>query len=164
MARPAADPPRLREATRAIILDEDDQILLVKWIFPSGAERWGTPGGGLDPGETHHDGLRRELHEELGLTDPPIGPYVWDRIHIFPMISGHDGQRDRFHVVRVPHFVPEPAIGWERMRAEFVHDVRWWTLDGIQTSNERFAPARLAIALRQLLEHGPPATPIDVGS
>ena len=36
--------------------------------------RWGTPGGGLDPGESHDDGLRRELHEELGSDRRPSRP------------------------------------------------------------------------------------------
>lgn len=154
--------PRLREATRALILDESDRLLLVKYIFPSGAQRWGTPGGGLDPGETHVDGLHRELHEELGLTDVDIGPHVWDRLYLFPMVSGHDGQRERFFLVGVDHFEPTPMIGWERMNAEFVFDIRWWTLDEIDASPERFVPTGLTHHVRRLLADGPPARPIDV--
>ena len=153
---------RLREATRAVLLDESDSILLVKYIFPSGVQRWGTPGGGLHPGESHLDGLHRELHEELGLHDAPIGPHIWDRIHVFPMISGEDGQRDRFFLVRVARFDPVPTIGWEQMRAEFVHDARWWSLDEIDRTDEAFAPATLAVHLRQLLTDGPPPEPVDV--
>ena len=155
---------RLREAVRGIIVDDDDRVLLVKYVFPSGAERWGTPGGGLDPGETHEDGLRRELFEELGLRDVEIGPHVWNRIHIFPMVSGHDGQRDRFHLLRMAHFEPVPMIGWERLRAEFVYDIRWWPLDDIDRSPERFVPAQLAPLLRRLLADGPPGSPLDVGT
>jgi 8-oxo-dGTP pyrophosphatase MutT (NUDIX family) len=155
---------RLREATRAVLLDDDDRIMLVKYIFPSGARRWGTPGGGLDPGESHLDGLARELREELGLVDVPIGPHIWDRVHVFPMRSGEDGQRDRFFLVRVPHFDPVPEIGWERMRAEFVHDARWWTLDEVERSTVLFAPAALGVHLRRLLQEGPPERPIDVGA
>jgi 8-oxo-dGTP pyrophosphatase MutT (NUDIX family) len=154
---------RLREAVRGIVVDPDHRVLLVKYVFPSGAERWGTPGGGLDPGETHEDGLRRELYEELGLVDPPIGSHVWNRVHIIPMVSGHDGQRDRFHLVEVPHFDPEPTIGWEQMNAEFVVDIRWWRLDEIEHSDERFVPSELCERLRGLLAEGPPTEPVDVG-
>ncbi len=153
---------RFRQATRALLLDHDDRLLLVKYIFPSGATRWGTPGGGLDPGEDHVGGLRRELHEELGLTDVEIGPVIWHRTNVFPMISGHDGQQDRFHLVRVPAFDPVPGIGWERMRAEFVHELRWWTIDEIAASPEAFTPTRLADFARRLLRDGPPTDPIDV--
>lgn len=154
----------LRSAVRALIIDTDDQLLLVKFIFPSGIEAWALPGGGLEPDELPEDGLRRELHEELGLAGMEIGPHVWSREHIIPMVTGHDGQRDQIHLVRTPHFVPEPVIGWERMRAEFVFDVRWWALDEIAAAADtRFAPGRLAALYDDLLRNGPPAVPIDTG-
>lgn len=153
---------RLREAARAIVLDESDRIVMVKYIFPSGEVRWGTPGGGLDPDEAHEDGVRRELREELGLVDVEIGPYVWDRVKLFPMLTGHDGQRERYFLVRVSHFSPEPEIGWEQMNAEFVYEARWWSLAELDTSPETFMPTRLADHLRGLLRDGPPIVPIDV--
>ena len=152
----------LRQGTRALLIDHDDRLLLVKYIFPSGAIRWGTPGGGLDDGEDHTTGLRRELDEELGLTEVEIGPVIWHSTHVFPMLSGHDGQRNVFHLVRVPTFDPAPRIGWEQLRAEFVHDLRWWTLDEIDASDEIFTPSRLGEFTRKLLRVGPPAEPIDV--
>lgn len=153
---------RFRQATRALLIDHDDRLLLVKYIFPSGATRWGTPGGGLHEGEDHVTGLRRELDEELGLTDVEVGPVIWYRTSVFPMISGHDGQQDRFHLVRVPAFDPVPRIGWERMRAEFVHELRWWTLDDIDSSHDVFTPTRLSQFTRRLLREGPPTDPLDV--
>jgi len=154
--------PNLREGTRAIILDEHDRLLMVKYIFPSGAVAWGTPGGGLDPDETHEDGIRRELHEELGLTEFELGPHVWNRTHLFPMLTGHDGQRERFFLVRLDHFTPDPSIGWEQMNSEFVYEIRWWTLDEIDASPVRFIPVGLTDRIRDLLRDGPPTSPIDV--
>jgi ADP-ribose pyrophosphatase YjhB (NUDIX family) len=154
---------RLRAAVRALIVDDADATLLVKFVFPSGIEAWALPGGGLENGETAEDGLRRELHEELGLTDIPIGPHIWSRKHIIPMSTGHDGQRDRIHLVRLPRFEPQPLIGWERMRAEFVFEMRWWSLDEIDAAPVRFAPSRLGELYRALLVDGPPDHPIDTG-
>lgn len=155
---------RLRPAVRALIVDDDDHVLLVRFVFPSGIEAWALPGGGLEPGETHEAGLRRELHEELGLVDVEIGPHIWNREHVIPMVTGHDGQRDRIHVVHRPHFDPVPTIGWDRLRAEFVHEMRWWTLDEIDAAGEvRFAPRRLGELLRVFLRDGPPAVPIETG-
>ena len=155
---------RLRSAVRALIVDPDDHTLLVKFVFPSGVEAWALPGGGLDPGETDADGLRRELHEELGLTDVEIGPHIWSREHIIPMSTGHDGQRDRIHLVRMGRFEPEPTIGWDRLNQEFVFEMRWWSLDEIAAaSSTRFAPRRLAQLYGRLLVDGPPASPLDTG-
>ena len=152
----------LREAARAIVLDESDRIVMVKYVFEGGVVRWGTPGGGLDPGEAHEDGVRRELREELGLFDVEIGPHIWDRVKLFPMLTGHDGQRERYFLVRVAHFAPEPEIGWEQMNAELVFEARWWSLAEMDGSPETFMPTRLADHLRDLLRHGPPTAPIDV--
>lgn len=162
--RAVPTPLRFREAVRALVVDPDDEVLLARFVFPNGVEVWALPGGGLEDGETHEDGLRRELHEELGLTSVEIGPHVWNREHIVPMRTGHDGQRDRIHLVRTERFEPEPTIGWDAMRAEYVHDLRWWTVDEIAARPDlRFVPRRLVTHLTRLLTAGPPTVPIDVG-
>ena len=157
-------PLHLRSAVRALILDQHDAVLLVRFVFPSGINAWALPGGGLDEGESHADGLRRELHEELGLDTVPIGPHIWSREHIIPMNTGHDGQLECVHLVRLDRFEPHPAIGWDRLRAEFVHEMRWWSLPGLEAATTtRFAPGRLGELVRALITDGPPAAPIDTG-
>ncbi len=156
-------PLRFRRAVRALVVTPDDEVLLARFVFPSGVEVWALPGGGLEDGESYEDGLRRELHEELGLTDVDIGPHVWNREHIVPMRTGHDGQRDRVHLVRTERFRPEPTIGWEALRDEYVADLRWWTLPEItERTDLRFVPRRLAAHLAELLTNGAPDQPIDV--
>lgn len=65
---------QLREAARAIVVDPEERILLVRFEFPARTEEhpssnvvWATPGGGVGPDETHEAALRRELAEEVGL-------------------------------------------------------------------------------------------------
>lgn len=152
----------IRPAVRALLLDERDHLLLVRFEFPV-ATVWALPGGGLEPGEDPTEGLKRELDEELGIKDPEIGTHIWTRLHIIPMNTGHDGQRDQIHLVRTKRFDPEPAIGWERLRAEFVHEMRWWSLTEIEHAPDRFAPRQLAQLTRSLLQHGSPSSPIEIG-
>jgi hypothetical protein len=66
-------------------------------------------------------------------------------------------------LVRVPSFEPRPQLSAEQLAAEGVHEVCWWTLAELEGSDAVFYPTRLAHFLRQLLETGPPAEPIDVG-
>ena len=64
--------PRL--AARVLLLDEGSRILLFRGGDPAAPERgtwWFTPGGGLEPGETRHQGAARELFEETGLRVSP---------------------------------------------------------------------------------------------
>lgn len=49
---------------RAIILNEKQQILLVKHTYQSA---WYLPGGGVEKGETIRQALLRELSEEVGI-------------------------------------------------------------------------------------------------
>ncbi|MCU1503553.1 MAG: putative hydrolase [Ilumatobacteraceae bacterium] len=154
---------RIREAVRAVLLDPDDRVLLVRFEFPT-ATRWALPGGGIEPGETPDQALRRELAEEVGLIDAPIGPMVWQRTHIVAFIGGQfDGQREQIHLVRTGRLQPRPQLTWAQLESEFVFELRWWTLDEIAASTQQFVPATLATHLATLLRDGPPSTPIDVG-
>lgn len=162
----AADPTeglRIRQAVRALILDPDDRVLLVRFEFPDSGTKWALPGGGIEAGETDHDALRREIHEEVGAPDYEIGPHIWTRLHIIPFFDGsHDGQRERIHLVRAPGFDPAPALSWEQLNAEFVFELRWWRLDELHQA-QPCAPAALAHHVTALLRDGPPNQPVDVG-
>ncbi|MBS1301287.1 NUDIX hydrolase [Loktanella sp. SALINAS62] len=81
-------PPRL--AVRAVIL-RDDHLLLVN-AYAGRTDLWCAPGGGVEPHQSLHDNLHREVMEELGL-----------RINIGETClvnEFHDPQRD-FHQVDI---------------------------------------------------------------
>ncbi len=158
---------RIRSSIRALVLDPADRVLLVRFEFPT-ATVWATPGGGQEAGEDDRTTLLRELDEELGLQDVELGPHIWDRLHIVPFVDGRwDGQRDRIYLVRTPEFEPAPRLTWEQLRAERLHELRWWTTAELTAAaaDDRvvFAPRRLPSLLGELLADGPPATPIDTG-
>lgn len=157
-----SEPDRLRRAVRALILDAEDRILLVRFEFQDSVF-WATPGGGLQDGERNMDALRRELLEEVGLDNPEIGPAVWRRIHLFQLSQEYDGQIEHFHVVRTNAFVPSPKLSWERLRMESVTDLRWWSLEELSNTDQVLVPRQLAELLTSLLTDGPPPALIDVG-
>ena len=155
--------PRLRSAARAIVLDESDRALLVRFDFGDRVV-WATPGGGLEEGEGDEEALRRELAEEAGLESFELGPLVWTRTHRVPMGGGRwDGQTERYYLVRCPSFEPAPRLTWEELRREGMTGVRWWPQEELEATTTVFAPRRLPLLLRELILHGPPAEPIDVG-
>lgn len=155
--------PELRVAARAVVLDPDDRILLVLFRSPhTGVEWWATPGGGLDPGETHEDAIRRELHEEAGIDAAP-GPCVWTREHTFEWADRLVRQIERYYLVRVESDELAPHFSVDELAAEGLHERRWWTLDELERSKDDFAPRRLTGLLRELLGEGPPPEPIDAG-
>jgi 8-oxo-dGTP diphosphatase len=144
------------------VLDPDDRILLVRFEFPTRSV-WGTPGGGIEPGEDAHDAIRRELAEETGLELVRVGPLIWTRVHVIPFLDGKwDGQAERFHLVRAPAFTPTPRHTWEQLNAEYVFELRWWTLTELAASEETFAPRLLPELVRSLVADGPPSEPLDV--
>jgi ADP-ribose pyrophosphatase YjhB (NUDIX family) len=153
--------PRLRDAVRAVVLDDDECVLLVRFEFPRWSG-WATPGGGVHAPETDEEAIRRELLEETGLESFELGPLVWTRTHHFDL-EDWDGQAERYYLVRTPGFDPAPRLSWSELNAEYVTAVRWWTRDELEASRAQFAPRRLPLLVRTLAVDGPPSSPVDVG-
>jgi predicted house-cleaning noncanonical NTP pyrophosphatase (MazG superfamily)/ADP-ribose pyrophosphatase YjhB (NUDIX family) len=65
--------PQVRHAVRALLLDEDDNLILFRRTKPGHELYWSTPGGQVEEGDADGDAaLRRELDEELGATVGPL--------------------------------------------------------------------------------------------
>jgi ADP-ribose pyrophosphatase YjhB (NUDIX family) len=158
-------PQGFRPAARALVLDGDGSVLLVRFEFPD-RRVWATPGGGIEPGETVEEALRRELIEETGLHDPEIGPHLWTRqVRVEGGVGRWQGQCEVVHLVRTERFEPRPALSWERLRAEFVHELRWFTEDELLAEvagGARMAPRALPQLLGALRADGPPAAPLHL--
>jgi 8-oxo-dGTP pyrophosphatase MutT (NUDIX family) len=148
-----------------LIVDEDDHVLLCRWAFPD-VSVWGTPGGGIEPGETPEQALRRELDEEVGLRLSGEPPHVWHQVVVArDHIPGFDGVLNDFFLVRTPRFTPRGSLSDEQLAAENLLDLRWWSLDELEmyTGAERFAPRDMAGLLSSLLRQGLPVEPVAVG-
>lgn len=150
---------RIRPAVRALVLDESNAVLLVRLVFPDGAW-WVLPGGGIEPHEDTHTALHRELAEEVGLRGAEVGPHLWSRTHVFPMNEHWDGQHEEVFLVRTARFEPTPALDVDQLRAESLHEIRWWHLDEIggYAGSDFFAPADIHARIERIALHGAPAT------
>ncbi len=151
----------VREAVRAIVLDDDGRVLLVRFQDTFGTW-WSPPGGGVEAGESDAHALARELAEEVGLVDYALGPEIWTRTHWMVNPCRWAGQSERHYLVRVPHFEPKPSFTEAELIAEGVHEARWFApheLAGVVTG-----PRRLAALVRDLAANGPPPAPLDAGA
>jgi ADP-ribose pyrophosphatase YjhB (NUDIX family) len=80
---------------RAVVLDDDNRVFLVKHSYVSG---WHLPGGGVETGETFRDALRRELMEEgrIEVSNEPVLHGVF--------LNRHVSRRDHVAVYIVRQF------------------------------------------------------------
>ena len=140
--------PVERDAVRALVLDRQGRVLLVRFWGP-GRDRswWGSPGGGIEPGESHEQALTRELREEIGLQELEVGPLLFEHVGQFPWAKRLYRQRNVTYLVRVDEHEPKATVD---LSAEGVAEVRWWTLAELAASREQFAPPDLLERVRNL--------------
>ena len=140
--------PTVRVAVRALVIDDDDRVLLVQYRRPVGDETWwGTPGGGVDPGETDAQALARELREEIGLHEFDVGPPLFEHEGEFPWARELFRQSNKTYLVRVREHEPRATID---LAAEGVVDIRWWSRSELETADAQFAPPDLPERVRNL--------------
>ena len=61
-----------RVSVKALARDADGRVLVIK----ENQDTWSLPGGGLDHGEDPVNGVLRELHKELGITQAKVNGIV----------------------------------------------------------------------------------------
>ena len=135
-----------------IVLDPEDRVLLFRYDDgPPNGRHWCTPGGGLNDGEDYPAGARRELAEETGWTDVPVGPEVYERTLIMEYSDAIVRQHERFFLGRVE----VPAAGSARWRTCTSRTGsprgtggRWRRLD---STDEAIWPEDLADVVRKAL-------------
>ncbi len=158
--------PRLRPAARAVVLDAQDRILLMRFEFDDGHVVWAAPGGGVEPGESLQKALSRELSEEIGLDVPADPTHLWHQVTVAPgHAAGYDGVINDYFLIRADAFTPAGTRSAAELQAEHVHGHRWWTPEELRAHQgpAYLSPRSLPHLLAALLADGPPATPTFQG-
>ncbi len=132
-----------RRASRLVVADGDGRILLLQYEDDHGPW-WGTPGGGVETGESFEDAARREAGEELGLIAPVLEP-LWDLHAEFEAGDVLRRQQERYFLIRTAE--SELTLGESVREAHAIEGIlaaRWWRLEELLTTNERVFPEDLA--------------------
>ena len=142
-----------RLTSRILLFDREGRVLLFLTKAPdtSGFARWITPGGGVDPGETHEQAAIRELREETGLVVDSVGKPVWS--HDFSVQwddADHDTGHAEFYVLQTDQFEPS-SDGWTPEEHIDVLDARWWSIAELLSTNDPWEPAELISLIRREL-------------
>ncbi len=138
-----------RQVVRLVVLDTAAQVLLFHThdpTYPELGEWWELPGGGIEADETYAEAAIRELREETGIaaTEAQVDAPTWQRDATFR----YRGERRLEHEVvvtvqlssEVPSVDSVLRVGYED---EDYFAYRWWAVDEIGGSSERFYPGRL---------------------
>jgi 8-oxo-dGTP pyrophosphatase MutT (NUDIX family) len=151
--------PLVRRASRVLLLDPDDRVLLIAHAPDADRRVWTAPGGGLEPDEDPVQGAERELREELGIA-PVVGPWIWRRRVTFAFRGVWIDQDERWFLARLER--PD-ALEDAPLDDAGAIEARWWSLDELHSTEASIAPAALGSHLAALLADGPPDPPVDVG-
>ena len=138
-----------RQVVRLVVLDTAFRVLLFHThdpTYPELGEWWELPGGGIEADETYAQAAIRELCEETGIaaTEAQVGAPTWQRHATFRYRGERRLQHEAVVTVHITTEAP-PVDGALRVGYEdedyFAH--RWWPVDEIVVSAERFYPGRL---------------------
>jgi 8-oxo-dGTP pyrophosphatase MutT (NUDIX family) len=149
--------PALREAARAILLDPDDRVMLLRYDENGGF--WATPGGSLEPGETPRQAVIRELREELGVRHVDLGPHLATRTKDHQVAGRDVRQAEQYYLARVR---PEIVHPQSAANPDNIQEWRWWSLAELTATSQTVYPAELTGLLRDILASGPPSAPLTL--
>jgi 8-oxo-dGTP pyrophosphatase MutT (NUDIX family) len=146
-----------RRAARVLLVDGAGRVLMFHGFDPASPAHgyWFTVGGGLEPDEPAAAGAARELAEETGLrmTGAQLGEPVWREVTEYPFDGRWYRQDQEFFLVRVARW-DVVTDGFDQVERDSIDGHRWWTIEELESTAERFYPVDLPALLRRLRSEG----------
>lgn len=134
---------RIRRASRILLLDEQDRLLLIRFAPANRRPFWCGVGGECDPGEDFHSAAVRELWEETGLRIETCGPEVARRADDYLTLEGEPITSDeRFFRVTTRSFTPDTSAH-TAIERELIKEFRWFTRAELADWHEPVFPVNL---------------------
>lgn len=155
--RVTASMPPVREAARAVVLDADQRVLLLRYDENGGF--WATPGGSLEEAEDHATATLRELREELGIGEATIelGVQLAERSKDH-LVGGREvRQVERYFLARVS---PGDVNPDRATQPDNIREYRWWTQDELRSTRDTVYPRGLADLVAAVAEGRTPTQPV----
>ncbi|GAA3838909.1 hypothetical protein GCM10022403_084090 [Streptomyces coacervatus] len=149
--------PPIREAARAVVLDADQRVLLLRYDENGGF--WVTPGGSLEEGEDHATATLRELGEELGIDakNVELGAQLAQRCKDHRVGGREVRQVERYYLARVSPADVHPACA---AQPDNIREYRWWTEGELRSTRATVYPRGLADLVAAVAEGHMPQRPI----
>lgn len=148
---------RRRRSARLIVLNRSGDILLFRFTDtadPSGERSyWGTPGGGLEVGESFEQAAVRELREETGLLSSSISTEFTRREVAILLPTGEQVLSEERYFLITSNDCNISTHGWTNEEREVTLEYRWWSLDNLRNSDEELRPSDLIEIWRGSLDH-----------
>lgn len=120
---------RMTIGVRAVLVD-GDKVLLLKHSYIPG---WHFPGGGVDPGETIDEGMRREVMEETGYRVGPGYEIFGHYLNVLPPARDHVALFICRNCIRERDFKPNGEI----------IDIQWFAHDALPEDVSQATRARI---------------------
>lgn len=141
--------PKFTVGVVALLRDNEDRILLLRHTYRL-ARPWGLPGGGLKPGESLEECLRRELREEIGM-----------EVEIEALLSAA-AHYDRRLVDMIFACRPAPGQSLDNFRPNSeIAEARFFPPDALPNDLSRGMRALISTALRQAEGDKAPYVPTE---
>jgi 8-oxo-dGTP pyrophosphatase MutT (NUDIX family) len=150
-----------RQAARLLVLTPEGRALLLRLEPSFRGPFWVTPGGGLDDGESFEAAAVRELREEVGRDGLELGPVIWHRTVTFRWEDRRVTQPERTFLVRVSGPFDAVTVFPDE---EPITGSAWFTPAELRALDDPVYPVGLADHLENLLAHGVPVQPLQLGN
>jgi 8-oxo-dGTP pyrophosphatase MutT (NUDIX family) len=156
-----------RTSVRVVLRDAEGRVLLFHTTdptMPEIGEWWELPGGGVEDGESYAETASREIAEETGFVLAPseFGEPTWRRDSTYVRRHVRFWQHEVVVAARVAGSAPVPgADGRTPEELEEYDTHRWWSVEEIEASPQRFFPTPLGSLLRPFLDGAEIDEPFD---